>query len=151
MTRDVQEEWEEGGSVPNTCGELQWGKPSSQLPMMVLGVTSNKGQYIPPKFSLQSFRVIDVVNIVIKPWTDKVAIYVPARIYSLPYDLHEPGVAGWNFHNHITLFPTNRLLYSPDLNPLDYYIWGIVKRKINQQSHNTKYLLKAVSKNEELK
>lgn len=61
---------------------------------MVLGVTSNKGQYIPPKFSLKSFRVIDVVNIVIKPWTDKVAIYVPARIYSLPYDLHDPGVAG---------------------------------------------------------
>ena len=39
-----------------------------------------------------------------------------------------------NLHSHITpeLWPPN----SPDLNPLDYYVWGVVERDTNKHPHN---------------
>ncbi|KAM3184728.1 hypothetical protein ACTXT7_007745 [Hymenolepis weldensis] len=43
-----------------------------------------------------------------------------------------------NFHHHVTpnLLPSN----SPDLNPLDYYVWGydVVEKKANKHPHNIK-------------
>lgn len=44
-----------------------------------------------------------------------------------------------NFHDLLT---SNML--SPDLNPLDYYIWGIVEAETNQQQLDTKSLLKTI-------
>lgn len=32
---------------------------------------------------------------------------------------------------------------SPDLNPLDYYVWGVVERDPNRRPHNTVEALKA--------
>lgn len=32
---------------------------------------------------------------------------------------------------------------SPDLNPLDYYVWGVLERETNEHSHNTIHSLKA--------
>ena len=45
-----------------------------------------------------------------------------------------------NFHDHVTpnLWPPS----SPDLNPLDYYVWGVVEREVNKHPHNTKASLK---------
>ena len=40
----------------------------------------------------------------------------------------------------ITLPPNSS---SPDLNPLDYYMWGVVDRDVNRYPHNTKDSLKA--------
>ena len=34
-------------------------------------------------------------------------------------------------------------LNSPDLNPLDYYVWGEVERRSNKHPHNTKESLKS--------
>ena len=39
-----------------------------------------------------------------------------------------------NLHDHIT--PNMWSPSSPDLNPLDYYVWGVVEREINKHSHN---------------
>jgi inhibitor of nuclear factor kappa-B kinase subunit alpha len=46
-----------------------------------------------------------------------------------------------NFHDHVTpnIWPPS----SPDLNPLDYYVWGVVERETNKHAHNTKDSLKA--------
>ena len=33
---------------------------------------------------------------------------------------------------------------SPDLNPLDYYVWGVVERETNKHPHNTLDSLRAV-------
>ncbi|QQP48564.1 Uncharacterized protein FKW44_008926 [Caligus rogercresseyi] len=32
---------------------------------------------------------------------------------------------------------------SPDLNPCDYYLWGVLERTINKRAHNTVDSLKA--------
>jgi len=40
-----------------------------------------------------------------------------------------------NLHDHIT--PNMWPLSSPDLNSLDYYIWGVVERETNKHPHNT--------------
>lgn len=41
-----------------------------------------------------------------------------------------------NFHDHVApnLWPPN----SPDYNPLDYYLWGVVEKEVNKHPHNTK-------------
>jgi len=46
-----------------------------------------------------------------------------------------------NLHDHITpnMWPPN----SPDLNPLDYYVWGVVERETNKHPHNTLDSLRA--------
>ena len=40
-----------------------------------------------------------------------------------------------NFHDHVTpnMWPPS----SPDANPLDYYVWGVVERETNKHPHNT--------------
>ena len=50
-----------------------------------------------------------------------------------------------NFHDHVTpnLWPPN----SPDLNPLDYYVWGVVEKEVNKHPHNTKFsLMEAIAR-----
>ena len=39
-----------------------------------------------------------------------------------------------NLHDHITpnIWPPS----SPDLNPLDYYVWGFIDRETNKHPHN---------------
>jgi len=46
-----------------------------------------------------------------------------------------------NLHDHITpnMWPPS----FPDLNPLDYYVWGVVEREINKHPHNTLESLRA--------
>ena len=46
-----------------------------------------------------------------------------------------------NLHDHITpnMWPPS----SPDLNSLDYYVWGVVERETNKHPHNTLDSLKA--------
>ena len=46
-----------------------------------------------------------------------------------------------NLYDHIALniWPLN----SPDLDPLDYFVWCIVEKEVNEHPHNTKDSLKA--------
>ena len=39
--------------------------------------------------------------------------------------------------NSMIMFPDTWLPNASDLNPLDYYVWGIIKREVNQHCHNT--------------
>lgn len=50
---------------------------------------------------------------------------------------YEPGMAGQEF-SLVYIWPPN----TSELNSLDYYIWNIIKGKINQCFHNTKDSLK---------
>ena len=47
-----------------------------------------------------------------------------------------------NLYNHINfnIWPPS----SPDLNPLDYFVWSIVEEEVNEYPHKTKDSLKAV-------
>lgn len=121
--------------------------PSS---VMVLGVVSNEGHVMPPHFFPQGLRVnaaayIETLDTVVKPWIEGVA---RGRPYVFQQDSAPSHTAGttqeWlaeNFHDHVTpnIWPPS----SPDLNPLDYYVWGVVERETNKHAHNTKDSLKA--------
>ena len=45
-----------------------------------------------------------------------------------------------NLYDHIT--PNIWHPNSPDLNPLDYYVWSIVEKEVNENPHNAKDSLK---------
>ncbi|XP_046868909.1 uncharacterized protein LOC124461437 [Drosophila willistoni] len=112
--------------------------------VMVLGVVSNKGHVMPPHFFSQGLRVnsaayIEVLETVVKPWIESVCGDSP-YIFQQYYAPSHKAMAtqDWmaeNFHDHITpnLWPPS----SPDLNLLDYYVWGVVERETNKHPHNT--------------
>lgn len=118
--------------------------------VMVLGVVSNEGHVMPPHFFRQGLRVtsaayIEVLDTVVKPWIDRVRNGRPYIFQQDSAPAHKAqNTQEWladHFYDHITpnLWPPN----SPDLNPLDYYVWGVVERDVNKHPHNTKDSLKA--------
>lgn len=118
--------------------------------VMVLGVVSSEGHIMPPHFFQQGLRLNaagynEVLETVVKPWIDRVCDGRPYVFQQDSAPAHKAVVTqDWmaaNLHDHITpnMWPPN----SPDLNPLDYYMWGVVERETNQRSHNTTDSLKA--------
>lgn len=121
--------------------------PSS---LMILGVVSNEGHVMPPYFFPQGLRInasvyIEALDTCVKPWIEKVA---HGRSYVFQQDSAPCHTAiktqKWlalNFHDHVTpnLWPPS----SPDLNPLDYFVWGVVEKETNKHPHNTKDSLRA--------
>ena len=112
--------------------------------VMVLGVVSNEGHIMPPHFFQQGLRVnavayIEVLETVVKPWIDSVRGDRPYIFQQDSAPSHKAMTTqDWmaeNFYDHITpnLWPPS----SPDLNPLDYYVWGVVERETNKHPHNT--------------
>ena len=117
--------------------------------VMVLGVVSNEGHVMPPHFFPQGLRVnstayIEVLKTVVKPWIDTVCNGRPYVFQQDSAPSHKAQTTQeWmadNFHDHITpnIWPPS----SPDLNPLDYYVWSIVEKEVNEHPHNTKESLK---------
>lgn len=118
--------------------------------VMVLGVVSSEGDVMPPHFFRQGLRVnaaayTDVLETVVKPWITAVA---RGRPYVFQQDSAPSHTAHttqeWmanNFHDHVTpnMWPPS----SPDVNPLDYYVWGVVERASNKHPHNTVAALRA--------
>ncbi|EFN86088.1 Transposable element Tcb2 transposase, partial [Harpegnathos saltator] len=111
--------------------------------VMVLGVVSNEGHVMPPHFFCQGLRVnaaayIEVLETVVKPWIDSVRGDRPYIFQQDSAPSHKAMMTqDWmteNFYDHITpkLWPPS----SPDLNPLDYYVWGVVGRETNKHAQN---------------
>lgn len=120
--------------------------PSS---VMVLGVVSHEGHIMPPHFFPQGLRVcakdyIDVLETVVLPWIKQIAQGRPFIFQQDSAPSHTAGITQeWmsnNFHDFVgpNVWPPN----SPDLNPLDYYVWGVVERDANKCPHNTKESLR---------
>ena len=82
---------------------------------------------------------------VVKPWIDSVRGERPYVFQQDSAPSHKAMTTqDWmseNLHDYITpnMWPSS----SPDLNPLDYYVWGIVERETNKHSHNTLDFLRA--------
>jgi inhibitor of nuclear factor kappa-B kinase subunit alpha len=115
--------------------------------VMILGVVSNKGQVMPPHFFPQGLRVksaayIDVLETVVKPWIDNVCNGMPYVYQQNSAPAHKAEVTQeWmaeNFHDHVT--PNMWPPISPDLNPLDYYVWSVVERVVNEHPITPKNL-----------
>lgn len=108
----------------------------------VLGVVSSEGDVMPPHFFQKGENVtkevyVNVLSNVVKPWMDNVA-------FGRPYVFQQDGAPAHTSHlvqnwlsDNIDMFwskefwPPN----SPDLNPLDYYVWSVVERVTNKSRH----------------
>ncbi|UYV72942.1 hypothetical protein LAZ67_10001239, partial [Cordylochernes scorpioides] len=112
--------------------------------VMVLGVISSEGDVMPPHFFEKGLRMnadtyINVLETVVKPWMDMVAA---GRKYVFQQD-SVPAHKAKKTQSWLTLnvpshwgpdiWPPN----SPDCNPLDYYVWGVVERDVNKAPHTT--------------
>ncbi|UYV66796.1 hypothetical protein LAZ67_4002874, partial [Cordylochernes scorpioides] len=115
--------------------------------VMVLGVISSEGDVMPPHFFEKGLRMnadtyINVLETVVKPWMDMVAA---GRKYVFQQD-SAPAHKAKKTQSWLTLnapshwgpdiWPPN----SPDCNPLDYYVWGVVERDVNKAPHTTIHL-----------
>lgn len=114
--------------------------------MTVLAVLSNEG-YVTLRYifkqglKVESKVCIETLGTVVEPWIEGVA---QGRLCIFQRDsapCHmDHAVQHWlseHLHDHVTpnMWPPN----SPDVTPLDYYIWGVVERQANEQSRNPKY------------
>lgn len=118
--------------------------------VMVLGVVSSEGDVMLPHIfdkgsKLNSEAYIEVLKNVVKPWMDEVAGGRPYVFQQDSAPCHaSKKTQAWLFENvyhHWSpdLWPPN----SPDLNPLDYFVWGVLERKINSTYHPDLNSLKA--------
>ena len=121
--------------------------------VMVLGaclVLSSEGDVREPVFVPDGLRVtsnhyVGLLEEHVKPWMDKVA---NGRPYVFQQDSAPAHTArttqAWLFTNvpyHWSpdLWPPS----SPDCNPLDYFVWGVLEREVNSRPHDNKESLKA--------
>jgi DDE superfamily endonuclease len=94
---------------------------------------------------VNSAAYIEVSDTVVKPWIDRVRNGMTYIFQQESAPSHEAqNTQEWladHFYDHITpnLWPS----YSPDLNPLDYYVWDVAERDINKRSQNAQHSLKA--------
>ncbi len=116
----------------------------------VLLVVSSKGDVMPLHFFEKGEKVnkevyLNVLQTVVKPWMDETA-------GETPYVFQQDGTPAHTSHlvqnwlsDNLDLFWTKHFWppNSPDLNPLDYYVWGVLERDSNKSSHQTVEELKA--------
>ena len=95
--------------------------------VMVFSVVSSEGHIMPPHIFEVGLKVntkvyLDELKSVVIPWCNQVA-----------------GGRPWVWQQDNDFVPFSHLLpSSPDLNPLDYFVWPYVENIHNMTSHNTK-------------
>lgn len=128
------------------------GKTKFPSKIHVLSVVSSEGDIMAPHFfqtgeTITKEVYLHVLQTVVEPWMNSVSC-------GRPYVFQQDGapahtshlVQGW-LSEHVSMFwdkdmwPPN----SPDLNPLDYYVWGVVERESNKSQHaNSESLATAI-------
>ena len=105
---------------------------------------------MPPHFFQEGLRVnaagyIRVLETVVNSWIDQVAQGSPHVLQQDSTPAHKAGVTqellAQNCHDHVT--PNMWPPISSDVNPMDYYVWGVVEKEANKCLHNNKESLKA--------
>ncbi|XP_011863807.1 PREDICTED: uncharacterized protein LOC105559817 [Vollenhovia emeryi] len=118
------------------------GKTKFPANIHVLSVVSSEGDVMPPHFFQKGETItkevyLEVLRTVVKPWMETVAC---RRSYIFQQD----GVPAHTSHlvqnwlsDNIDMFWSKDFWPpdSPDLNPLDYYVWGVVERQANKSRH----------------
>ena len=109
--------------------------------IMVFGVVSSEGHIMPPHIFKVGLKVntkvyLDMLKSVVILWCNQVAS-VAAGLGTGPQVQRDPGLASEGVLRLCTLHslaPPS----SPDLNPLDYFVWSYIKNITNMTSPNTK-------------
>ena len=133
--------------APSKCKSGRFNVPRGMktkflATVMVFGVVSSEGHIMPPHIFEVGLKVntkvyLDVLKSVVIPWCNQVAGSRPWvwQQDSAPVQ-RDPGLASEG------VLPLCSLLSlppsSPDLNPLDYFVWSYVEKITNMTSHNTK-------------
>ena len=111
---------------------------------MVFGVVSSEGHIMPPYIFEVGLKVntkvyLDVLKSVVIPWCNQVASGRPWVWQQDSGPAHKSKETqawlqeGYNFVL-FSYWPPS----SPDLNPLNYFVWSYIKNITNMTSHNTK-------------
>ena len=113
--------------------------------VMVFGVVSSEGHIRPPHIFEVGLKVntkvyLDVLKSVVIPWCNQVA---GGRPWVLQQDSAPAHISKetqvWLQNECYDFVPFSHWLpSSPDLNPLDYFVWSYVKNITNMTYHNTK-------------
>ena len=106
--------------------------------VMIFGVVSSEGHIMPPHIFEVGLKVntkvyLDVMKSVVIPWCNQVAGGRPWVWQHTRRRPNSPKRLGFRWSS---LAPS-----SPDLNPLDYFIWSYVKKITNMTTHKTKVCL----------
>ena len=113
--------------------------------VMVFGVVSSEGHIIPPHIFKVGLKVntkvyLDVLKSVVIPWCNQVA---GGRPWVWQQDLapahKSKETQAWLQTECYDFVPfSHKPPSSPDLNPLDYFVWSYVENITNMSFHNTK-------------
>ncbi len=113
--------------------------------VMVFGAISSEGDVMPPHVFETGLRVntdvyLDVLSTVVFPWIKEIAGDRPWVWQQDSAPCHVSGKAlAWlkenscDFVDKETWPPS-----SPDLNPMDYFFWGVLESRTNRHPHTTK-------------
>ena len=108
----------------------------------VLSVVSSEGDVMPPHFFKKGETItmdvyLQILRTVVKPWMETVAS-------GRPYIFQQDGAPAHTSHlvqnwlsDNVDAFWSKECWppSSPDLNPLDYYVWGVIERVSNKSRH----------------
>ena len=113
--------------------------------VMVFGVVSNEGHIMPPHIFEVGLKVntkvyLDVLMSVVIPWCNQVAGGRPWEWQQDSAPAHKSKeTQNWVQKECYDFVPFSHWPhFSPDLNPLDYFVWSYVENITNMTSHNTK-------------
>ena len=136
--------------APSKCKSARFNVPramKTKFPatVMVFGVVSSVGHIMPPHIFEVGLKVntkvyLDVLKSVVIHWCDRVAGGRPWvwQQNSAPADKSKETQA-WLQKECYDFVPFSHWPPpSPDLNPLDYFVWSYVENITNMTSHNTK-------------
>ena len=113
--------------------------------VMVFGVVSSEGHIMPPHIFEVGLKVntkvyLDVLKSVVIPWCNQVAGGRPWVWQKDSAPAHKSKeTQAWLQKECYDFVPFSYWPpSSPDLNPLDYFVWSYVENITNMTSHNTK-------------
>lgn len=138
------------------CAENACVVPKTKFPasVHVLGVVSSQGHVMPPYFFSRAETVtkevyLRVLQTVMKPWMDRVSDGNPYVFQQDGAPAHTSRMVQDWLSSNVNMFwpkefwPPN----SPDLNPMDYYVWSAVELRSNKERHpNTASLTLAIKR-----
>ena len=113
--------------------------------VMVFGMVSSDGHIMPPHIFEIGLKVnikvnLDVLKSVVIPWCNQLASGRPCVWQQDSAPAHKSKeTQAWLQKECYDFIPCfHRPSSSPDLNPLDYFVWSYVENITNMTSHNTK-------------
>ena len=138
-------------SAPSKCKSGRFNVPrvmKTKFPatVMVFGEVSSESHIMPPHIFEVGFSTPKCIWVCWRMWWSPGAIRWPvadsgcgSRTRRRPTSPKRPRLCFRR--SATTLYPSLTAPSSPDLNPLDYFVWSYVENITNMTSHNTKATL----------